>query len=99
MDQIKVFLSSPTDVQNERDAVERVAQQINNERPGRPQLKLFRWEDFYYTADKSFQEGIPRASQCDLVICIFWARIGSELPDLYRRPDGTTPTGSEYEFE
>ena len=33
------------------------------------------------------------------MVCIFWKRLGFELPPDYRRPDGTTPTGTEYEFE
>ncbi len=33
------------------------------------------------------------------MVCILWKRLGFELPPDYRRADGTTPTGTEYEFE
>ena len=44
-------------------------------------LKAIRWEQSYYTAASPFQDQIPPPSKSDLVICIFWKRLGSELPD------------------
>jgi WD40 repeat protein len=99
METYRVFLSSPTDVETERDRAVVVVDRLNAERIDHPQLKLVRWELEYYGADATFQEQIPKPSQCQLVVCIFWKRIGSELPEQYVRPDGTIPTGSEYEFE
>lgn len=95
----RLFLSSPSDVEAERDAVRRVVERINAEHPGQPMMELIRWEDAFYTADSTFQAQIPRASDCQLVVCIFWKRLGSSLPDSYRRPDGSLPTGTEFEFE
>lgn len=95
----RVFLSSPTDVEAERDAVKRAVDRINADHPGRPAFELIRWEDAYYTADSTFQHQIPRSSECDLVVCVFWKRLGSDLPESFRRPDGTLPTGTEFEFE
>ncbi|WP_376988136.1 NACHT and WD repeat domain-containing protein [Bosea sp. R86505] len=94
-----VFLSSPGDVQIERDRAELVINRINAERHSQRTIQLIRWENDYYLADKSFQDQIEKPDNCDLVICIFWKKLGSELPDSYARPDGTIPTGSEYEFE
>lgn len=37
--------------------------------------------------------------QTDIVLCILWKRLGSPLPDRYRRDNGSTPTGTEFEFE
>lgn len=96
----KIFLSSPNDVEDERLAVQRVVDLINAGRaPDQPKFELFRWEEHFYTADSSFQDQVVQPSDCDLVICLFWKRLGSELPPNYQRPDGTTPTGSEFEFE
>ena len=95
----RIFLSSPSDVEPERDAVARIVDRINAEFGPNGQLKLFRWEDDFYTASRTFQSQMPRPSECDVVICIFWKRLGTELPDQFRRSDGTLPTGSEYEFE
>ena len=100
MQPFRIFLSSPGDVGIERDRSELVVRRINSERRDRRPLQLIRWEDDYYLATKgSFQDQIVKPSECDLVVCIFWKRLGSELPDHYARPDGTIPTGTEYEFE
>lgn len=95
----RLFLSSPTDVVAERDAAERVVARINAERIDRRVFELIRWEHAYYTATSDFQDQTPHPSKCDLVVCIFWKRLGSDLPDQYRRKDGSLPTGTEYEFE
>ena len=95
----RLFLSSPGDVEPEREAVERVIERINAELEPGERFELIRWEKDYYTADQTFQDQIVKSSDCDIVICVFWKRLGSPLPDQYRRPDGTTPTGTEFEFE
>jgi WD40 repeat protein len=95
----RIFLSSPTDVVPERDVVERVVNRINGDHSDAPAFALIRWEQRYYTAHDTFQEQIPRPSECELVVCIFWKRLGTDLPDTYRRSDGSIPTGTEYEFE
>jgi hypothetical protein len=94
----RVFISLPSDVFAERERVERVITRLNGEFGG-GLLEAIRWERSYYTAAKTFQDQIPLPSETDLVVCIFWKRLGFELPPDYRRQDGTTPTGTEYEFE
>ena len=89
METYRVFLSSPSDVATERDRAEVVVKKLNAERIDYPQLELVRWEQEYYGADSTFQDQIPRPSECQLVVCIFWKRIGSELPERYVRSDGT----------
>lgn len=95
----KLFLSSPTDVSVEREAAKRVVWRINAERLGKRQIELLRWEDSYYTADKTFQDQIEAPGDCDLVVCLFWKSLGNDLPETYRMSDGRLPTGTEYEFE
>jgi WD40 repeat protein len=93
-----IFLSSPGDVEDERDAATRAVNRINADMHD-VRLQLVRWEDAYYTASASFQPQIEKPSECDLVVCIFWKRLGTDLPDQYRRADGSLPTGTEFEFE
>jgi WD40 repeat protein len=99
MERYRVFLSSPADVMTERDRAEAVIKRLNAERVDQRQLELIRWELEYYGAKSDFQAQIPKPSDCQLVVCAFWKRLGSELPDKYVRADGTIPTGTEYEFE
>ena len=98
LQRFRIFISSPSDVFAERERVERVIVRLNGEFGG-DLLEAIRWERSYYTAAKTFQDQIPLPSQTDLVLCILWKRLGFELPADYRRPDGTTPTGTEWEFE
>jgi tetratricopeptide (TPR) repeat protein len=97
--EFRIFVSSPSDVRNERERIDRVVARLAGEVADTTRLTAVRWEQSYYTAAKTFQQQIPLPSQTDLVVCIFWKRLGSELPPEYRRPDGTLPTGTEYEFE
>lgn len=96
---VNIFLSSPSDVQAEREAAERVVNSLNAEIGMELTLNLIRWEKNFYTASSGFQDQISGTEDSDLVICIFWKSLGSELPEHYRRTDGVLPTGTEFEFE
>jgi len=95
----RIFLSSPSDVTPERDAMARVVDRINAQLNNNARFQLIRWEDDFYTANSPFQAQIAKPSECDIVVSVFWKRLGTDLPDQYRRPDGSLPTGAEYEFE
>ncbi|NGZ09588.1 MAG: hypothetical protein CV088_09390 [Nitrospira sp. LK70] len=98
---INIFLSSPTDVQPEREAAERVVARLGGIYAAYVELSLERWERRYYEASKGFQESIAEMKFFDLVIGILWKRIGSELPpDRFRRSDGRIfESGTVYELE
>lgn len=98
MNDYLIFLSSPGDVKPERDCAERVIDCLNSERVDQAQFKLERWEDSYYSAADDFQGQIIAPADCQIVICIFWQHLGTELAAKYRRADGSIPTGTEYEF-
>jgi tetratricopeptide (TPR) repeat protein len=95
----RVFLSSPGDVLAERNRAQTVIERLNAEFPGSGVFALTRWEESYYSATGPFQAQISSPGEHDLVVCIFWKRLGTELAPAYNRPDGTTRTGTEYEFE
>ena len=99
MREIRVFVSSPGDVQAERKRIERVAERLSGQLAGRVALHTVRWETSFYTASESFQHQIPEAAQCDIVIAILRHRLGTELPAGFgRMPDGTPyPSGTAYE--
>ena len=51
------------------------------------------------TPQAAIAAGLPRPSQCDVVVAIFWSRMGTPLPDEYRKPDGTAYlSGTEWEY-
>jgi tetratricopeptide (TPR) repeat protein len=97
MGKFRVFLSSPRDVLPERDRAQAVIERLNAELG--EVFALSRWEHSYYTASAPPQGQIANPGDHDIVICIFWKRIGTDLPRAYDRPDCTSRTGTEYEFE
>jgi tetratricopeptide (TPR) repeat protein len=97
--QVRIFISSPSDVEAERIKSGAILAEIAAEFSHRFKIVPIRWEESYYSAHKTFQAAIPTPSSCDLVVCILWRRLGSELPPAFDRHDGTTRTGTEYEFE
>ncbi|BAT61709.1 photosystem I assembly protein Ycf3 [Variibacter gotjawalensis] len=97
---VRIFVSSPGDVQAERERVDRIAQRLNAAFLGAVHIETVRWERSAYTADSTFQRQIVDPGACDLVVSIFWQRLGSELPpDFERMRDGRPyPSGTVYEL-
>ena len=100
---ITVFISSPTDVTAERERAARVIDRLQSRFREQVQIAPIFFEDVrkYYTADKGFQEQIPDAGDADLVVSIFWVRLGTELPpDVFGvMADGRPyPGGAVYEL-
>jgi formylglycine-generating enzyme required for sulfatase activity/energy-coupling factor transporter ATP-binding protein EcfA2 len=101
MEKISLFVSSPGDVLPERDAVTRAVNRINDEQRELLQIKDIRWENAYYGAHDTFQSQIIETEACNLVVCVFWRRLGSELPPDFpkRMKDGRPfPSGTVYEL-
>ncbi len=96
---LDLFVSSPGDVQPERERVDFVVARLNAEFAGRARIRTIRWETQYYSSHDTFQAQIPEASACDLVLAIFGARLGSPLPQTFPpMPSGETyPSGTAYE--
>jgi len=95
----RLFVSSPGDVEAERRRVDTVAQRLNAEFEEVASFEVIRWETSYYSAHDTFQKQIPEAAACDLVVAIFRARLGTQLPaDFHKDPSGQVyPSGSAYE--
>ncbi len=95
----RIFLSSPGDVLPERNRARAVIDRLNSEHPGSAIFSLTRWEESYYSATDTFQQQIASPGEHDIVVFIFWKRLGTDLPPFYNRGDGSSRTGTEYEFE
>jgi hypothetical protein len=95
----QLFVSSPMDARFERTRLERVVERLNGEFHGVARLTTIRWENEFYKAHETFQAQIPQAANCDLVVAIFRARLGTELPGDFPRmaDDRSYPSGSAYE--
>jgi pentatricopeptide repeat protein len=101
---IRIFISSPSDVAEERDRARQVVEQLRHRYAGQFELKAVLWEDLPLQADMSFQQGIDmvlsRERGIDIAIFILWSRLGSPLGALIHKPDGSSyRSGTEREFD
>jgi tetratricopeptide (TPR) repeat protein len=99
---IRIFVSSPTDVDEERRRMMEVVAVLNRRYAGVIELEGVFWEQTVYPAHATFQAQIDDPASCDLVICVLWSRLGSPLPAGWpTRPEGGEPyeSGTVYEFE
>lgn len=91
---VRIFVSSPADVDRERAIVREVIERLAHEYRPYFSLRAMLWEDEALTADRTFQAGLTRPCECEIVLVILWTRLGSPLPeDPYRGM-----TGTEWEF-
>ncbi len=108
---LRVFLTSPGDVGEERAIVRTFLQQLPTDPfvRDRATIELVAWDSpgggapmlAARTPQASIDAGLPRPSECDIVIAVFWGRIGTPLPHPeYARSDGTAyESGSVWELE
>ncbi|MEO7993697.1 MAG: PQQ-binding-like beta-propeller repeat protein [bacterium] len=97
---IRIFISSPGDVAQERLLAIRVIERLSLEFRHRALLDPQIYEREPLLAARGIQHQIPPASDSDIVIVILWGRMGTPLPGDLRRPDGSRyESGTQYEFE
>lgn len=86
---LRIFLSSPGDVAEECQLARDAIAELQRE-PQFQQVKLepVSWDDpqgrtplvAQLDPQTAVERGIPKPSECDVVVGIFWARMGSPLP-------------------
>ena len=91
----RIFLASPGDVRDERAF------------RGRVDLEIIAWDqpgaevamEAGLTPQEAIKRGLPKPSQCDLVIVILWSRMGTPLPAEYTKPGAIAYlSGTEWEY-
>lgn len=107
---LRVFLASPGDVADERGLALKVLEQLQYDPVfrGRIFLEAVAWDKpgagtpmlATMTPQAAIAAGLPKPSECDLVIVVVWARMGTPLPlEQYRKPGGGTYlSGTEWEY-
>jgi eukaryotic-like serine/threonine-protein kinase len=96
MRKLRFFISSPGDVQKERQIAERVIARLSGEFARVVELDPYFWEHEPMQLTANFQAQIASTAEFDLLICILWSRLGTPL----RAPDGKLyNSGTEYEVE
>jgi tetratricopeptide (TPR) repeat protein len=89
---VRLFVSSPSDVQIERERIGIVVARLNEVFSDLVRIEALRWESRFYPSHGGFQDQIPPAAGSDLVVAIFWSRLGTPLPETFARMD----TGERY---
>ena len=101
---VRIFISSPGDVADERDRARQVIESLRRRYAGHFALKPLLWEDLPLQPDMSFQEGIDQVigmeERVDIAVFILWSRLGSPVGAAIRKPDGSQyRSGTEREFD
>ncbi|WP_367870669.1 hypothetical protein [Luteolibacter sp. Populi] len=100
MQVLTLFVSSPGDVRDERQAVGRIVERLQARYWNFIRLEPVLWEKEPLRATAHFNEELIRPSDCDLFVGILWSRLGSPLPSQFNRKDGTRfDSGTEWELE
>ena len=106
---VRVFISSPGDVADERALARQVLQYLPKEKAfaGRLIIEEVSWDDpgnpvaldARLTPQEAINRKRPKPSECDVVVVILWTRMGTPLPDEYQKPDGSSyRSGTEWEY-
>jgi len=102
---VKVFLSSPGDVTEERLAARKVIDILRESYRDSLSIDLVSWDtpdnptamEAIYDPQEAIDKNLPKPSDCDIVIVIFWRRMGSILDRKYVKPvEFRFATGTEY---
>ena len=96
---VRIFVSSPADVNAERQCAKSVIRRLKDYYIDRVAIETIAWEEDVYSAHEHPQMQIDSPATVDIVICVLWKSLGTVLPSMYDRSDGTSRTGTEYEFE
>ncbi|MEA3278293.1 MAG: SUMF1/EgtB/PvdO family nonheme iron enzyme [Pseudomonadota bacterium] len=106
---MSIFLASPGDVVEERaiarEAIERLP--YDPLLGGKITVDLVAWDgpggapmEATMTPQEAIKRGLTRPSECDIVVVIFWARMGTSLPTTWEsKADGSAcRSGTEWEY-
>jgi WD40 repeat protein len=105
MSRLRIFISSPGDVPDERLRADLIVDKLAQEYVRYFALETYRWEHEALLASGHFQDAIEPPQTFDIVILIVWSRLGTPLPSKtsvreYKGIDGRVPvTGTEWEYE
>jgi hypothetical protein len=108
---VRVFISSPGDVNDERNIARRVIHEANADPLLRDRvlIQAVAWDDpasrvantAIHTPQEAINRGMRQPKDCDIAVVIFWKRMGTPLDlAIYHKDDGSPYlSGTEWEFE
>jgi WD40 repeat protein len=103
--ELRIFISSPGDVNPERRCAALVVEHLARDYARFFDISFVLWETEPMLASGHFQDNLTAPSESDILLLILWSRLGSPLPKRtavreYRGIYGQSPvTGTEWEYE
>jgi tetratricopeptide (TPR) repeat protein len=102
---IRIFLSSPGDVAEERQIALNVVKNVLPVDPfirGKANIDIVSWDDpnapaglsAHLSPQQAIERGLPPPSDCDIVVVILWSRLGTPVVT----PSTRFRSGTEYEY-
>lgn len=85
---IRLFISSPGDVERERQRTRRLIERIAHDYTAWATLEPYFWEHEPHDPSADFTTSIGPTSDYDIVVVILWGRLGHRLHSSHRRHDG-----------
>jgi formylglycine-generating enzyme required for sulfatase activity len=101
---VRVFIASPSDLHDERKAAAEVLRGLQNAPAwkGKFTIEPVGWEDASMSASVPPQEAVlrnvPKPSECDITIVMFWKRMGTPVVGLAGAGGETYQSGTHWEF-
>jgi len=106
---VSVFISAPGDVKDELCLAIELLEQLPYDPLllGKVSIRTVTWGKLdentpmvaSLTPQESINRGLPKPSDCDIAIFIFWSRMGTQLPLEFVKPDGNRYfSGTEWEY-
>ena len=100
MNRVRIFISSPGDVADERQRALAVVERLQAEFSETLSLEPLLWEQEPLLATADFQSQIRSPADFDIFATIIGSRLGSPLGSQFTRRDGSPySSGTEFEFE
>lgn len=100
MKTLRIFISSPSDVQEERQTAGRVIERLQGKYWSFVKLDDVFWETRVVRSTGHYQDELVNPGECDIVIGILWSKFGSPLPPKFRKVTGDRwGSGTEWELE
>lgn len=107
---IRIFISSPKDVADERTIAFSIIDQLQYDPfiRGNANLEVIAWDKpgnelpmiASLHPQESLNKGMPKPAESDIVIVILWSRMGTPFPENYSNGNGKQfLSGTEWEFE
>lgn len=100
MQTLRIFISSPGDVADERQIAGKVIERLQGKYWSFVRLDDVFWEERVVRSTAHYQDELVTPGVCEIVVGILWSRLGSMMPPKFTKASGERyQSGTEWELE